>query len=454
MRFRIKLLKIRFYFWLFENSRSISSQITGSVKYKFMIKRILERLLLGDEHYVRKFAIPNKFQQPAFRSTKKDLIIIDAQALRNSTYYRGIGRYTFSFAANLAREKSDLNVLLLFTNIEKIGNIPRVQTEIEKLGLTNLSITVIDIFEEKEIMSCREASLSLELHIEKFAPKMIFVPSQFEHPIDAIHIFPKPGNNIGVLIHDLIPLSFEKDLLPTKDQKKRYLHRVSEIPYFDKVYAVSHFTAAEVKKVVNQDLNIFVIDGSGYSLPRKKNKQIVAKLKFGVFVVGAETPHKNIPRLLEAYSRLPKELQTRHPLTIIGIRNGAAKSNLRKLASQYEIQVFMPNLLSDENVNELYLKSRLVVIPSLAEGLSMPVMESWNFGTLAIGGKGTALEEVIGHDQLLFDPYSSLEIEDKMLLYLTNDEDWQVALKKSLERLKMYNWSSVVANFSKTLFIN
>jgi alpha-1,3-rhamnosyl/mannosyltransferase len=37
-----------------------------------------------------------------------------------------------------------------------------------------------------------------------------------------------------------------------------------------------------------------------------------------VLAVGTLEPRKNLPRLVDAYSRLPAELQDRHPLVVVG----------------------------------------------------------------------------------------------------------------------------------------
>ena len=89
----------------------------------------------------------------------------------------------------------------------------------------------------------------------------------------------------------------------------------------------------------------------------------------------------------------------------------------------------------------MYLrKSRLLVMPSLAEGLSLPILDSWANGLVTIGSRGSVAEEIIANENLLFDPLSSSSISQLIQYYLENQNEWRNALIHCQERSKDFSW--------------
>jgi glycosyltransferase involved in cell wall biosynthesis len=80
-------------------------------------------------------------------------------------------------------------------------------------------------------------------------------------------------------------------------------------------------------------------------------------------------------------------------------------------------------------------------MPSLVEGLSLPILEAWSHGLPAIGGSNTVAEELIANDLLLFDPRNSLSMRDCMAKFLESEENWSRGLESSLSRASIFTWS-------------
>jgi glycosyltransferase involved in cell wall biosynthesis len=81
----------------------------------------------------------------------------------------------------------------------------------------------------------------------------------------------------------------------------------------------------------------------------------------------------------------------------------------------------------------------------------MPVIEGWYAGTVAIGSRGTVLEEVIAIDELLFDPFSPEDMSNVMNRVLTDKTLWKRSLTKSRARLSIYSWDVVAKNLLQSL---
>ena len=60
--------------------------------------------------------------------------------------------------------------------------------------------------------------------------------------------------------------------------------------------------------------------------------------------------------------------------------------------------------VSDEQLVSLYKQARVLVQPSFMEGFGLTALEAIYCGTLVVAARAGALPEVVGADELLFDP--------------------------------------------------
>jgi glycosyltransferase involved in cell wall biosynthesis len=140
--------------------------------------------------------------------------------------------------------------------------------------------------------------------------------------------------------------------------------------------------------------------------PPTDEAELRARLELGdapvVFSPSAKRPHKNLPRLIEAVSRLDGV-----QLVIPGYAN-PHEAELRSLASQLGVsdRVRFPGWLPDADVEGLYALCACMCFPSLAEGFGLPVLEAMRRGVPVACSNATSLPEVAGDAALLFDPES------------------------------------------------
>lgn len=420
---------------------------------KFRVKSFLVAAILSNTIWFDQKIDSNylDFEDANFENDSSPLIVIDVQCLRNKTFYRGIGRYTLSIVKGMAENFPATNFLLFASNIGEEGNTPKVDEYVKKLNLPNLKFSVLDFFRDQVRISHQDSEKILSETLLRKKPHAVIVPSHFEHPFDAVHILPTGGLNIWVIIHDIIPWRFKEELLPSNKQRRLYSERIKELSEVRGLLSVSTFTATDVARELLDDTHIFVIGGAGY-VPSFRTKPLPLNSKRGIFCVGAETPHKNIPRLLKAYSLMSESIRNEHPLIIAGLHSESHQKRISRESVELGIKVELPELLSDEEMCAFYAEAKVLVVPSLAEGLSMPVIESWTAGTIALGSRGTVLEEVIFEEGLLFDPYSPENMAEIMTRIITNDELYEELLAKSIQRLTIYNWNKVAENLHAVVF--
>jgi glycosyltransferase involved in cell wall biosynthesis len=193
------------------------------------------------------------------------------------------------------------------------------------------------------------------------------------------------------------------------------------------------------RELVNADTKIEVIYGGG-----RKNSEPIQKdfiNRFGILCVSAEQSHKNLKRLLEAYSLLDTQIQKLNSLTIVGIRSVGTRKRLKVQANKIRIQLQLPEYLSVEQLTHLYRTQRLLVMPSLEEGLSLPILEAWSQGLPAVASSNTAMEELLVNSDLLFNPYSVDSIKETMSRILSQDSLWQGAVEEIPARISKFSWN-------------
>lgn len=132
---------------------------------------------------------------------------------------------------------------------------------------------------------------------------------------------------------------------------------------------------------------------SKYSIPQGK------KL---LLYVGNLLPHKNLSKLIEAFSLLPNREAFRLILVGKAFDGRTGKSNAANLGVESEI--IRAGTVSQEDLVNLYNLADLSILPSLYEGFGLPVLESMACGTPVACSDRSSLPEVGGSLARYFDP--------------------------------------------------
>lgn len=159
-----------------------------------------------------------------------------------------------------------------------------------------------------------------------------------------------------------------------------------------------------------------------------------------VLYVGNFKPHKNLPRLLQAYAALPASLRARYQLVLAGgdVENRPA---VERTARRLNItdRIVLPGLIDDHDLPALYSGCALFVLPSLCEGFGLPALEAMACGAPVAAGDRTAIPEVVGDAGLLFDPEDSASITAALIHALSNDEVRSRLRREGLERARTFS---------------
>jgi len=123
-----------------------------------------------------------------------------------------------------------------------------------------------------------------------------------------------------------------------------------------------------------------------------------------LLAVGNFLPHKNLPRLVEAYGALPETTRGRTRLILAGTPGGHGPARPVDRASLARPGVRLPGFIAPEDLPLLYAGATALVCPSLAEGFGLPVLEAMACGTPVVCARAGALPEVAGEAALYVDP--------------------------------------------------
>jgi glycosyltransferase involved in cell wall biosynthesis len=119
--------------------------------------------------------------------------------------------------------------------------------------------------------------------------------------------------------------------------------------------------------------------------------------------VGGLSPHKNLPLLLEAMSRLEgPDLVLAGPFASDRFHRANFDDEIhsRRLEARIEVVSDLP----DEGLRDLYAGALALVLPSFDEGFGLPAVEAAAAGAAVVVSSATAPAELLGDSALVFDP--------------------------------------------------
>jgi glycosyltransferase involved in cell wall biosynthesis len=164
-----------------------------------------------------------------------------------------------------------------------------------------------------------------------------------------------------------------------------------------------------------------------------------------ILYAGNIKPHKNVDRLIEAFSILRRRRGDDVKLLIIGDEI-SKYPNLRRLVHRFQLHQYVRfhGFVSDETLAVLYRLATAFVFPSLYEGFGLPPLEAMAAGTPVITSNVSSLPEVVGDAALLIDPMNAGAIADAMARVLTDATLRADLVRRGCERVKSFSWERSV----------
>lgn len=338
----------------------------------------------------------------------------------------GIGRFILNFL-NFINTQDKENEYLLFGN---------QKTRLQKFG-NHIKSKIIPEF-------CRifwdQVTLSVEIRREKID---IFFSPLYKGPILS-------GAKLIVICHDLYFLEFEKNPL-IKCLKSFYCKLTGNNADF--IVTPSEYSRQEVIKflrcspkkvrVVNNSVeDKFLPMDRGAAFIEILNRFARIKKDF-ILYVGNFKPHKNVSRIIEAYSLLPASLKDRYQLVIVGKKDKDYLS-LSQLVGNYNLMenIEFLDVVREEDLIFLYSAASALILVSLREGFGLPALEAMACGTPVVVSNASALPEVAGEAGLYVDPQDARDISSKIQSIIDDERLRSELSLKGLEQAKKFSIES------------
>ena len=156
-----------------------------------------------------------------------------------------------------------------------------------------------------------------------------------------------------------------------------------------------------------------------------------------VLCVSTLHPHKNLPRLIRAYGRKPRDFR----LVLAGLR-GFQTESIEQLIEELGVRdsVQITGWVPREELYSLYERARAFVYPSTFEGFGMPVLEALAAGIPVACSDIPPLHEVAGDAALFFDPLDEGAIAAAIERITTDSELRRTLSLAGPDRARPFTW--------------
>ena len=227
-----------------------------------------------------------------------------------------------------------------------------------------------------------------------------------------------------------------------------------------RVLAVSNFTKKDIQRLFGiADEKVEVVYNaiderfrSGHA--SDADRQFIAE-RYQVnypflLYAGRISPHKNVVRIIEAFSALKCELakEGKYPdlkLIIIGdevsrhpdLRRAVIKSGVQ---NDVRFLGFVPIGV----LRIFYDVAKMFVFPSLYEGFGLPPLEAMAHGTPVVTSNTSSLPEVVGNAAVLVNPENIFDISRALLRVLLDQPLREKLKQRGYEQVERFSWEASV----------
>lgn len=341
---------------------------------------------------------------------------IDGRYLQD--HFPGIGRYTFHLIRELAKLDGTETYVVFYCPSAANNRFDLRAWDRDRIRLWPVDLPPLSLSSQAALpLAIRQARIDL-FHSPHYA-----LPLLTSRPLLAT-------------IHDTIPLR-DRAFFPSKGS--RFVYRLllfAALLRSKAVIADSAESRGDLVRLAGQNpqklntiyLGVDIPDKTPLGKPRRQH----------ILYVGTNKPHKNLPRLVEAYARAKPRL----PLVVAGGMDPRyPQAQMRAEALGLSGMVRFLGHVGEDELDELYRSAALFVFPSLAEGFGLPALEAMAYGVPVVASSRPAVSEVVGDAAVQIDPLDVEAMASAMTKVL---DDAHLALhlsRRGADRAALFPWS-------------
>lgn len=265
------------------------------------------------------------------------------------------------------------------------------------------------------------------------------------------------GRPYVTTLHDINNILFpEEDDSPAPERLRRHMlshglrraSRVIAVSEATKRDAVTHLgLSADRIDVVHNAIDEQV----GRPVTENERIEVLHRYRIrGPFVLyaGRIQPHKNIPRLIEAFAVAKAELENRpeyNDLTLIVIGDQpSAFPAVRHAVMRSRVQhsVRFLGLVPVETLRCFYEAATAFLFPSLYEGFGVAPLEAMAHGTPVIASNCSSMPETVGDAAVLVNPENVFEIARGLQRVLLDETFREQLRRRGREQAGRFSWDN------------
>jgi glycosyltransferase involved in cell wall biosynthesis len=349
----------------------------------------------------------------------------------------GVGTYTRNIVRALGRLDGESKYFLIGPP-EKVSEINSLPPNFRAVPLPANDTTIKSYFEFRAILKRLNCDV---VHI----PHLFWFPRNLPCPY-------------VMTVHDVLDHMYR-----AREQSglRRSLHFFLTQRALNKaarLFAVSNFTKSEVEKLFGIPGNRIevvynAIDERFLRGHASESDRLILAERYLVnhpflLYAGRISPHKNVVRIIEAFSALKAELEkeTMFPgLKLIVIGDELSKHpDLRRtvIRSRMQNDVRFMGFVPIEVLRVFYDEAKTFIFPSLYEGFGLPPLEAMAHGTPVVTSNTSSLPEVVGNAAVLVNPENVFEIM-RALHRVLIDQTLRDKLKaRGYAQAKRFSWDA------------
>lgn len=386
-------------------------------------------------------------------------IVIDLQGAQGTSRHRGIGRYSLALSLALARNRGSHEVLVLLNDaFPDTADSLRAAFE-DVLPRENILVwhapPRVSALESANTRRRLIAESIRESFIASLAPDMVVVTSLFEGLTDGAVTSIKRHSSppTAVVLYDLIPLIYRDLYLNNPNVERWYREKLEQLGDADLLLSISASAGQEAvehlhvpdDRVVNISTACDphfrpVVVGREH---REKLRDRYGLQRDFVMYTGGVDHRKNIEGLIRGYAGLPATMRQSHQLAIVCSVQSSDQQALTRLARQVGLradELVLTGFVPEDDLLLLYNACKLFVFPSWHEGFGLPALEAMQCGRAVIAANTSSLPEVVGREDVLFDPHKEDSITAKLAQVLQDSTFRQALQEHGPRQARKFSW--------------
>ncbi len=374
-------------------------------------------------------------ERPASRSASPLTIGIDCRFIQDK--FHGIGRYTYHLLQHLCSSPGEHTVVAYVDPAVPNSRFPLDM--LRRQPRCELRAVHIPLYHPVELVAWRAALRARPIDV--FHTPYFWAPALLPCPL-------------VTTIHDMI---FDRYPEYMPQRHLAMIYRIASraaMRQSRQIIAVSQATGDDIVQLTRTPASKVCVVPEGVDAAfgpianAEQLRDVRARYDLPasyVLALGARRPHKNIGRLVEAFSQIADAVP--HALVLVGAIDtrftAGVSETLDRLRQAGRVREI--GHVAEADLPSLYTLADLFVQPSIIEGFGLPLLEAMACGCPVACANTSSLPEVGGDAAIQFDPYDVAAIATSLTRALGAPDMRADMARRGLSRARMFRWETAAA---------